>query len=54
MPLITNWTAKRAGAAITITGKLDGADFRLPGVTAIDRTGSGVIARHPTGDVELA
>ena len=37
MTTITNWKAKRSGAAITITGKDDvGADVRLSNVASID------------------
>lgn len=54
-PIVSDWSAKRAGAAITVTGKHDdGKDAKIPGVTAIEREAGRVIARHPTGDFFLA
>lgn len=49
-----DWKAVRAGASITITGKLETKeDFKLTNVSSIEGKNGHTVARHVNGDVIL-
>lgn len=50
MQRITNWTARRTGAGMTITGKdADGSPVKLTRVSSIDAGAAGVVATQTNG-----
>lgn len=56
MSIITNWSAQRSGAAITITGKREGMPFKLTCVVTIQPEDSGKLFAYTSGGIphELA
>lgn len=44
MQTISDWTARRSGASMTIVGKIEGAEATVTGVQQIEAREDGVIA----------
>lgn len=49
LPVIRAWTAKRAGAAMTIKGTLNGEHTVIPNIVLIEASSVGCIANHRDG-----
>lgn len=48
---VTDWSLKRAGAGITLTGKSNGCPVRIPDIKTVQPEGGMILAQSKTGEI---